>query len=682
MYHAIVFLPLVGFLIAGIFGRVLGARPSELITTALLFIAAVLSWVSFIHVGFGEGATRVQVAQWMSVGDLQVDWAFRIDTLTAMMLVVVNTVSALVHLYSIGYMHEDPHRPRFFAYLSLFTFAMLMLVTADNLIQMFFGWEGVGLASYLLIGFWYQKDSANAAAMKAFIVNRVGDFGFLLGIFTIFVLFNGVTFDGIFPRVAEFANARFTFLGIEWHALTIACLLLFMGAMGKSAQFLLHTWLPDAMEGPTPVSALIHAATMVTAGVFMVARLSPVFEYAPAALTVVTVIGGITAFFAATIGLVQNDIKRVIAYSTCSQLGYMFVGLGVGAYGAGVFHLFTHAFFKALLFLGAGSVIHAMHHEQDIRHMGALRRYIPFTTAMMAVGTLALTGFPFTAGYYSKDAIIEAAYAAHSSAGSFAFLATVVAAFMTSFYSWRLFFLTFEGTARWGHGHHAPSAHEGVEHDKSGHDVEPGSQAQHEHGHDDHAHGHHGSHLPHESPLVMLVPLLVLAIGAVLAGVIFHGAFIGEGYEEFWKGAIFTGPNNHILETMHHLPGWVPLLPTIMMILGFLVAVYMYIIDAKQPAKLAADHPILYRFLLNKWYFDELYDAIFVRPAMAIGRFFWRTGDQRIIDGLGPDGISARVLDVTRGVVRVQTGYVYHYAFAMLIGVAALVTFYLFRGAH
>jgi NADH-quinone oxidoreductase subunit L len=680
MYHAIVFLPLVGFLIAGMFGRVLGARPSEIITTALLFVAAVLSWVSFIQVGFGDGATRVQVAQWMSVGDLQVDWAFRIDTLTAMMLVVVNTVSALVHLYSIGYMHEDPHRPRFFAYLSLFTFTMLMLVTADNLVQMFFGWEGVGLASYLLIGFWYQKDSANAAAMKAFIVNRVGDFGFLLGIFTVFVLFNGVTFDQIFPRVGELANARFNFLGIEWHALTIACLLLFMGAMGKSAQFLLHTWLPDAMEGPTPVSALIHAATMVTAGVFMVARLSPIFEYAPAALTVVTVIGGITAFFAATIGLVQNDIKRVIAYSTCSQLGYMFVGLGVGAYGAGVFHLFTHAFFKALLFLGAGSVIHAMHHEQDMRHMGALRRYIPLTTAMMAIGTLALTGFPFTAGYYSKDAIIEAAYAAHSSAGSFAFLATVVAAFMTSFYSWRLFFLTFEGTARWGHSHHdnqahAPHDHEGVEHDDHSRDVEAAHHAQHEH-------GHHGAHTPHESPLVMLLPLIVLAIGAVIAGVVFHGAFIGEGYQEFWKGALFTRPENHILEEMHHLPGWVPLLPTLMMILGFLLAVYMYIIDAKQPARLAADHPILYRFLLNKWYFDELYDAIFVRPAMAIGRFFWRTGDQRIIDGLGPDGISARVLDVTRGVVRVQTGYVYHYAFAMLIGVAALVTFYLFRGAH
>jgi NADH-quinone oxidoreductase subunit L len=677
MYHAIVFLPLVGFLIAGFFGRIIGARPSEIVTTALLFVSAVLSWVAFIHVGFGEEPMfRVQVAQWLSVGDLQVDWAFRIDTLTAMMLVVVNTVSSLVHLYSIGYMHEDPHRPRFFAYLSLFTFAMLMLVTADNLVQMFFGWEGVGLASYLLIGFWYKKDSANAAAMKAFIVNRVGDFGFLLGIFTVFVLFNSVAFDQIFPRVGELANANFTFLGIEGHGLTIAALLLFMGAMGKSAQVPLHTWLPDAMEGPTPVSALIHAATMVTAGVFMVARLSPIFEYAPAALTVVTIIGGITAFFAATIGLVQNDIKRVIAYSTCSQLGYMFVALGVGAYGAGVFHLFTHAFFKALLFLGAGSVIHAMHHEQDMRYMGALRRYIPITTAMMAIGTLALTGFPFTAGYYSKDAIIEAAYASHSSAGSFAFLATVVAAFMTSFYSWRLFFMTFEGNPRWADSHHhAHGDHEGTEHDDHGHDVEPATHA-------DHEHGHHGAHTPHESPLVMLLPLIVLAIGALIAGFIFHDYFIGEKYNEFWKGALATGPENHILEEMHHVPGWVPFLPTLMMALGFVLAWYMYIIDAKQPAKLAADHPILYRFLLNKWYFDELYDAIFVRPAMAIGRFFWRTGDQKIIDGLGPDGISARVLDVTRGAVRLQSGYVYHYAFAMLIGVAALVTFYLFRGAH
>src|SRR5687768_2199717 len=400
MYHAIVFLPLVGFLIAGMFGRVLGARPSEIITTALLFVAAVLSWVSFIQVGFGDGATRVQVAQWMSVGDLQVDWAFRIDTLTAMMLVVVNTVSALVHLYSIGYMHEDPHRPRFFAYLSLFTFTMLMLVTADNLVQMFFGWEGVGLASYLLIGFWYEKDSARAAAIKAFVVNRVGDFGFALGIFLVFVLFNSVAFEAIFPRVGELSNSTFRFLGYDWHALTLACLLLFMGAMGKSAQFLLHTWLPDAMEGPTPVSALIHAATMVTAGVFMVARLSPLFELAPDAQAFVMFIGATTAIFAATVGLVQNDIKRIVAYSTCSQLGYMFVAMGAGAYTVGMFHLFTHAYFKALLFLGSGSVIYAMHHEQDSRNMGGLKDRIPYTSFVMVIGTLALTGFPLTAGYF------------------------------------------------------------------------------------------------------------------------------------------------------------------------------------------------------------------------------------------------------------------------------------------
>jgi NADH-quinone oxidoreductase subunit L len=678
MYHAIVFLPLVGFLIAGLLGRVIGPRPSEIVTTALLFVSAVLSWVAFIHVGFGEGATRIQVAQWFSSGDLMVDWAFRIDTLTVVMLVVVNTVSALVHLYSIGYMHEDPHRPRFFAYLSLFTFAMLMLVTADNLVQMFFGWEGVGLASYLLIGFWYEKDSANAAAIKAFVVNRVGDFGFLLGIFLIFVLFGSVSFDQIFPRAAELANARFHFIGFDWNALTLACLLLFMGAMGKSAQFLLHTWLPDAMEGPTPVSALIHAATMVTAGVVMVARMSPVFEYAPAALSVVTVIGGITAFFAATVGLVQNDIKRVIAYSTCSQLGYMFVGLGVGAYGAGIFHLFTHAFFKALLFLGAGSVIHAMHHEQDIRNMGALRRYIPFTTLMMAVGTLALTGFPFTAGYYSKDAIIEAAFVSDRPGAAFAFLATVIAAFMTSFYSWRLFLMTFEQQPRWAahaHGHaHAPHDHEGVEHDERSRDAEPASHSDLEHG--------HGDHSPHESPLVMLIPLAVLALGALVAGFIFHGAFVGEGYAEFWKGALFTRPENHVLEEIHHVPALVSWLPGIMMVLGAVLAWYMYIKNTRKPAELAAEHPMLYRFLLNKWYFDELYDLIFVRPAMRLGRFLWRTGDGRIIDGLGPDGVSARVLDVTRGVVRVQTGYLYHYAFAMLIGVAALVTFYLFTGAR
>jgi NADH-quinone oxidoreductase subunit L len=677
MYHAIVFLPLVGFLIAGLFGRLIGARASELVTTGLLFVACALSWVAFVSVGFGHGGTRVQVAQWFAAGDFAVDWAFRVDTLTAMMLIVVTTVSALVHLYSIGYMHEDPHRSRFFAYLSLFTFAMLMLVTADNLVQMFFGWEGVGLASYLLIGFWYEKASANAAALKAFVVNRVGDFGFALGIFLVFVLFGTVAFDAIFPRVPELATATFHFLGYDWHALTLACLLLFMGAMGKSAQFLLHTWLPDAMEGPTPVSALIHAATMVTAGVFMVARLSPLFEVAPAAQTAVIVVGATTAFFAATVGLVQNDIKRVIAYSTCSQLGYMFVGLGTGAYAAGLFHLFTHAFFKALLFLGAGAVIHSMHHEQDMRNMGGLRRYIPFTAAMMAVGTLALTGFPFTAGYYSKDAIIEAAYASERAGADYAFLCTVVAAFMTSFYSWRLFFVTFEQRPRWGAQAHgaAHGDHEGVEHDDHSHDAEPASHAAHEH-----ADEHHHDHTPHESPLVMLVPLAVLAFGALFAGFAFSEYFIGHHYAEFWKGALATAPDNHIYEEMHHVPAWVRYSPAVMMLLGFALAYAFYIRDPGRPARVAREHPILYRFLLNKWYFDELYDRIFVRPAMWLGRFLWKQGDGRIIDGLGPDGISARVLDVTRGVVRLQSGYVYHYAFAMLIGVAALVTWYLARG--
>jgi NADH-quinone oxidoreductase subunit L len=653
VYHAIIFLPLLGFMIAGILGRVIGARLSEIITTSFLFISAGLSWLALFEVGFGAGAVRVPLANWMQSGGLSIDWALRIDTLTAVMLVVINSVSALVHLYSIGYMHEDPHRPRFFAYLSLFTFAMLMLVTADNLVQMFFGWEGVGLASYLLIGFWYQKPTASAAAIKAFVVNRVGDFGFALGIFLVFVLFGTVSFDGIFAKVAELSTARFHFLGFDVHALTLAALLLFMGAMGKSAQFLLHTWLPDAMEGPTPVSALIHAATMVTAGVFMVARLSPIFEYAPIALVVVTYIGALTAIFAATVGLVQNDIKRVIAYSTCSQLGYMFVALGVGAYSAGVYHLFTHAFFKALLFLGAGSVIHALHHEQDIRHMGALRKYIPFTTLMMAIGTLALIGFPFTAGYYSKDAIIEAAYAAKTQGADFAFLMTVFAAFLTSFYSWRLFFMTFEGKARWGHGH------------------------------GDHHDAHHPvDHKPHESPLVMLVPLVMLAIGALGAGFFFKEAFIGHGYEAFWKGALFTGPNNKILEDMHHAPGWVVWSPTFMLTLGFVLATWMYVFDPKKPEQIAAQHPLLYRFLLNKWYFDELYDAIFVRPAMWIGRFLWKTGDGKIIDGMGPDGLSARVMDVTGQVVRLQTGYVYHYAFAMLIGVAAFISWYFIGGVR
>ncbi len=668
MYHAIVFLPLIGFLIAGLFGRLIGARGAEIVTTSLLVVSAVLSWIAFFNVGFGSGTTRIQVATWMSSGGLQVDWAFRVDTLTVVMLVVVNTVSSLVHLYSIGYMHEDPHRPRFFAYLSLFTFAMLMLVTADNLLQMFFGWEGVGLASYLLIGFWYQKPSACAAAMKAFIVNRVGDFGFLLGIFLVFVLTGSVAFDTIFPQIAGLTEKTFRFLGYDWNALTLTALLLFMGAMGKSAQFLLHTWLPDAMEGPTPVSALIHAATMVTAGVFMVARLSPIFEYAPVALTVVIVIGATTAFFAATIGLVQNDIKRVIAYSTCSQLGYMFVALGVGAYSSGVFHLFTHAFFKALLFLGAGSVIHAMHHEQDMRNMGGLRKHIPLTAAAMTIGTLALTGFPLFAGYFSKDAIIESAYAAVAHKGfaaSYAYVLLVVAACMTSFYSWRLYFMTFEGKPRWG-------AHAAHGHDAHGHD----DHAHAAHAHDDH-HGHGHDHTPHESPLVMLIPLAVLSLGAVAAGFAFKDAFIGHGYEHFWKASLFTGKDNHILHEMHEVPGWVVASPFIAMVLGFLISLYMYVLRPDVPAKLAAANPVLYKFLLNKWYFDEIYDFLFVKPAMWAGKFLWKKGDGLVIDGFGPDGVSARVVDVTNRVVRLQTGYVYHYAFAMLIGVAGFVTWYL-----
>jgi NADH-quinone oxidoreductase subunit L len=656
MIAAVVFLPLLGFLIAGLFGRLIGVRASELVTTSLLFVAAALSWKIFLDVGFGHEEAHTSIlTNWFTSGTLKVDWTLRVDTLTAVMLVVVNTVSSLVHLYSIGYMQEDPDRPRFFAYLSLFTFAMLMLVTADNLLQMFFGWEGVGLASYLLIGFWYQKPSANAAAIKAFVVNRVGDFGFALGIFLVYQLTNSVSFDAVFAAIPGLQGKIAHVFGLNVDALTLAALLLFMGAMGKSAQFLLHTWLPDAMEGPTPVSALIHAATMVTAGVFMVARLSPIFEAAPDALTFVTIIGATTAFFAATIGLVQNDIKRVIAYSTCSQLGYMFVAEGLGGYSLGMFHLFTHAFFKALLFLGAGSVIHAMHHEQDMRHMGGLRKNIPFTFAMMTIGTLALTGvgIPYTplgfAGYFSKDAIIEAAFAAgrHHPAALYGFISTVVAAGLTSFYSWRLLFMTFFGSSA--------------------------AKEHHAHGHDDH-HGHGDDHTPHESPLVMLVPLAVLAVGAIAAGFVFEPYFDGHAFDEFWKGSLFVREENHLLHEMHEIPGWVSLVPTVMMIGGFLVSLYMYVLRPGTAQKLAAAFPSLYQFLLNKWYFDELYDKIFVKPAFALGRLLWKDGDGRIIDGIGPDGVAARVIDGARLAARAQTGYLYHYAFAMLIGVAAVVS--------
>jgi len=613
-----------------------GSRAAELITTGLLFVSAGLSWVTLVDVGFLHHDARIALFPWIISGDLQVIWSLRVDTLTAVMLVVVNTISSLVHLYSIGYMDEDPYRPRFFSYLSLFTFAMLMLVTADNLVQLFFGWEGVGLMSYLLIGFWYQKPSANAAAIKAFIVNRVGDFGFALGIFAIFALIGSTDFETIFAGAPGLSGKTIDFLGWHAHALTLTCLLLFMGAMGKSAQFLLHTWLPDAMEGPTPVSALIHAATMVTAGVFMVARLSPLFELAPTAQAVVMFFGATTAFFAATVGLVQNDIKRIVAYSTCSQLGYMFVAMGAGAYSVGMFHLFTHAFFKALLFLGSGSVIYAMHHEQDIRNMGGLWRKIPYTFAVMCVGTLALTGFPFTAGYFSKDAIIESAYASHNPLAIYGFLMTVGAAGLTSFYSWRLIFKTFFGEP------HDPEHYEAA----------------------------------HESPLWMLIPIGILAAGSIFAGLPFKELFAGGSVEEFFRESVKMHP--HIIEEMEEIPVWIKVLPTLMMAIGWYVSYVFYIRRPYLPEDLANQQPMLYQFLLNKWYFDELYDLIFVRPAKRIGRFLWKYGDGYIIDGFGPDGVSARVLDVTRNVVKIQTGYLYHYAFAMLIGVAGLITWFMF----
>ena len=702
MIQAIVFLPLVGALIAGLLGRTIGHRPSEFITTGLLIISAVLSWVVFLPVAFGGGlmgavvdgettVLKIEIMRWIQVGDMDLRWVLRVDTLTAIMLVVVNTVSSLVHVYSIGYMADDPHRNRFFAYLSLFTFAMLMLITADNFLQMFFGWEGVGLASYLLIGFWYTKPTATAAAMKAFIVNRVGDFGFALGIFGAFMVLGHMDFDGAFEAARQFSTTGLpvmNFLGLQLDAMTVICLLLFMGAMGKSAQFLLHTWLPDAMEGPTPVSALIHAATMVTAGVFMVARLSPLFETSPVALTFVMIIGAITAFFAATVGLVQNDIKRVIAYSTCSQLGYMFVALGAGAYSAGVFHLFTHAFFKALLFLGAGAVIHAMHHEQDMRNMGGLRKKIPITYAMMLIGTLALTGvgIPGTefigfAGFFSKDSIIEAAYAVGGNTGMFAFWLLVIAALFTSFYSWRLIHLTFHGSprdAKHADGHHV-QAHDGDSHDEPLAD-DHAAHAHDDHGHDDHhAHGSAYDHA-HEPPKVMQIPLYVLAVGAVLAGAVFYGMFFHdvEHIEHFFAGSIVV--DHEIIEAAHHVPLWVKWSATVAMLIGAGTAYIMYIRRPEMPGRLAATNPGLYRFLLNKWYFDELYDRIFVRPALWVGRALWKGFDDWLIDETLSDGLGRRVQNVTSWVVKLQSGYLYHYAFAMLIGIAALLTWAIAAG--
>ena len=638
MTVAAVFLPLIGAIIAGFFGRWIGDRGAQLVTCAALLLSAVFAVILFVDVALNGQSRVVDLLNWIDTGDLQVQWALRFDTLSAVMVCVVTIVSSMVHIYSVGYMAHDHSIPRFMAYLSIFTFFMLMLVTADNFLQLFFGWEGVGLASYLLIGFWFDRPSANAAAIKAFVVNRVGDFGFALGIFAVYTLFGSLHFDTVFAAAPEVAKGSLKFLGHSYPALTVTCLLLFVGAMGKSAQLGLHTWLPDAMEGPTPVSALIHAATMVTAGVFMLARLSPLFEYAPTALAVVVVVGGTTAIFAATVGMAQNDIKRVIAYSTCSQLGYMFFAAGVSAYGAAMFHLMTHAFFKALLFLGAGSVIHALSGEQDMRKMGGIYYLVPYTYFLMWIGSLALAGiWPF-AGYFSKDMILEASYAAGTGVGMYAYWLGIFAAFITAFYSWRLIFMTFHGKPRASYEvmHHA-----------------------------------------HESPPVMLWPLAVLALGAICAGFLAKDLFVGEGREHFWREAILVLPAHDTLEGAEHVPFWVGKLPLLVGILGIVTAWVAYVWRPGVPAWTARTFRPIYLFFLNKWYFDELYDFLFVRPAFALGRGLWKKGDGATIDGLGPDGLAS----VTRGLSvwssKLQTGYLYHYAFAMLIGVVALVSWYL-----
>ncbi len=638
-YAAPIFLPLFGAVIAGLFGRVIGARAAQIVTCGAMGAAAVLAIVVFVQVALQGGTATVTLFDWFASGALDVDWQLRFDALTAVMVFVVCVVSFLIHVYSIGYMAHDPHVPRFFAYLSLFTFFMLALVTADNFLQMFFGWEGVGLVSYLLIGFWYKRPSANAAAIKAFVVNRVGDFGFALGILAVFLMFDTVSFDAVFAAVPGMVDAELTFLGHSFDFLEVACILLFVGAMGKSAQFLLHTWLPDAMEGPTPVSALIHAATMVTAGVFMVARLSPMFEFAPIALSVVTFFGATTAIFAATIAITQNDIKRVIAYSTCSQLGYMFFACGVSAYSAGIFHLTTHAFFKALLFLGAGAVIHAMSDEQDMRKMGGIWRAIPVTYVLMWIGNLALAGiFPF-AGFFSKDIILESAFAAQTGLGTYAFGLGLLAAFLTAFYSWRLLFLTFHGKPR----------------------ADAAVMAR-----------------VHEAPPVMWVPLVGLAIGAVVIGWLMLPMVSTD--VDFWGASILVLPTHTALHDAHHVDFWVKALPMGVGVLGIAGALVFYVLRPQWPALAAERARPVYLFLLNKWYFDELYDVLFVRTAKYLGRNLWKQGDGAVIDGIGPDGLGAATLALARRAVRLQSGYLYHYAFAMLLGLAAIVTWYLIAG--
>jgi len=635
---AVVFLPLLGAFIAGFFGRFIGDRAAQLVTCGAMILSAILAIPMFREILEQHGAQIVPLATWIAAGGVNVDWALRLDTLSGVMLTMVSLISAVIHVYSIGYMAHDPSKPRFMAYLSLFTFFMLMLVTSNNFVQLFFGWEGVGLCSYLLIGFWYDRVSANAASIKAFLVNRVGDFGFALGIFATFVIFGSLDFDSVFGKAPSAVGTTINFLGWQVPSLTIACALLFVGAMGKSAQLGLHTWLPDAMEGPTPVSALIHAATMVTAGVFMVCRLSPMFEYAPTALAIVGVIGGTTAFFAASIGMAQNDIKRVVAYSTCSQLGYMFFAAGVSAYAAAMFHLFTHAFFKALLFLSSGSVIHAMGGEQDMRRMGGLWRKIPYTYAVMWIGSLSLCGIPFFAGYFSKDMILSAAWASGTAVGRYAFCLGTFTAFLTAFYSWRLLIMTFHGK---------PRADEETWH-----------------------------HV-HESPWVMLIPLFILAAGAIAAGFLFEHWFVGEARGEFWKNSIFVLPQHDSVAHAEEVSAFIAYLPLVAAVSGIAMAYLCYALEPGIPGRLAMRFRSLYLFLLNKWYFDELYDRLFVRTAFTLGDGLWKGGDGRIIDGFGPDGIAAATRELAREASRLQTGYVYHYAFAMLIGVVALVTWYL-----
>ena len=631
MEYAILFLPLLGSFI-GYFGRTLTKLFSEIITSLFVSISAILSIIVFWN-GIDKGNYNNHlIFEWISSGNFVANWSVNIDPLSSVMLVVVTFVSALVHIYSIGYMSHDPHKPRFMSYLSLFTFSMLALVVSDNFLQLFFGWEGVGLCSYLLIGFWYKKETANNAAIKAFMVNRVGDFGLAIGIFLIFFYFGSINFNEVFQSASQFVDKKIIIFGYESGLITLICLFLFIGAMGKSAQFLLHTWLPDAMEGPTPVSALIHAATMVTAGVFLVVRCSPLFEYSQTALNVVAVVGMVTALFAASVALVQNDIKKIVAYSTCSQLGYMFFAAGVGAYHVAIFHLFTHAFFKALLFLGSGSVIHAFQNEQDVRNMGGVRKKLPYTYILMLIGTLALTGFPFLSGFYSKDAIIEFAFLKNSVLGNYAAFIGIFTAFLTAIYSWRLFFKTFHGS-------------------------------------------YNNKNIPineiHESPLVMLIPLFLLGIGALFAGFIFKETFIGNYSDDFWKNSIFF-----LNEIKHdHIPFWLLIITPLLVVVAIPISFYYFITNTRILEEFKNTNLPLYNFLLNKWYIDELYESIFVKQTKRLGFFFWKIIDQGIIDKFGPDGVSKIVKIISNKTSRFQTGYIYDYAFAMLLGLSILLTY-------